>query len=126
MQPVVRRAPSKQRSRVRSNRMGSSCQGESVCSDNNSASSIDNPNMSAAAAAVRAGSRVDLGPDADGVSLLLHIGQHADKPVRASASSARSAAVMCIDSGAAGSAANMHSNDKSAAALLLSLSGSMG
>lgn len=45
-----------------------------MCSDN-SASSIDNPNYIAAAAAAAAATAGELGADADGVSLLLHMGQ---------------------------------------------------
>lgn len=124
MQPVMRQPASKERSRVRSNHMGSSRQGESVCSDN-SASSIDNPNASVAAGAVYG---AELGPDADGVSLLLHMGINAGrsgaaqtKVVQPAASAGNNTSASAAPSGISGQA-----TARSAAALLMSLSGSHG
>ncbi|WIA37614.1 hypothetical protein OEZ86_014516 [Tetradesmus obliquus] len=141
-QPPMR-APSasKERSRVRSNRMGGSSRAceSSVCSDN-SASSIDNPSYiaAAAAAAAAAAGAGELGPDADGVSLLLHMGQaaaaqHAAGSVVAGrrgsnggrgsgtgGAGGRSSSCAASAVGGAGG----HSTAKSAAGILLSLSAS--
>jgi hypothetical protein len=144
LQPPPRMpAVSKERSRVRSNRMGGSsrqCE-SSVCSDN-SASSIDNPSYiaAAAAAAAAAGGAGELGPDADGVSLLLHMGQAAAAQHAAVSTAAgrrgsyggRGAAgrgsggggrsSSCAASAVGGTGG--HSTAKSAAGILLSLSAS--
>ncbi|KAF6254396.1 hypothetical protein COO60DRAFT_322873 [Scenedesmus sp. NREL 46B-D3] len=133
---------SRERSRVRSNRMGGSsrqCE-SSVCSDN-SASSIDNPNYIAAAAAAGRG---ELGPDADGVSLLLHMGQaSAAQHAAVSAAAGRRGSSGGRGSGTGGRGCGTggqgrssscaasavggtggHSTAKSAAGILLSLSAS--
>jgi hypothetical protein len=132
---------------VRSNRMGGSsrqCE-SSVCSDN-SASSIDNPSYiaAAAAAAAAAAGSGELGPDADGVSLLLHMGQaaaaqHAAVSVaagrrgstggrgsgtggRGSGTGGGGRSSSCAASAVGGTGG--HSTAKSAAGILLSLSAS--
>jgi hypothetical protein len=125
---------------VRSNRIGGSsrqCE-SSVCSDN-SASSIDNPSYiaAAAAAAAAAAGSGELGPDADGVSLLLHMGQaaaaqHAAGSVaagrrgsnggRGSGTGGPVKSSSCAASAVGGTGG--HSTAKSAAGILLSLSAS--
>jgi hypothetical protein len=120
----------KERSRVRSNAWGgaASLKEASVGSDN-SASSIDNPAVAAAAAAAAA----ELGPDAaEGVLLLHHMSRQRGRGSGSGNTRGHGGGrlplaapeLSCEASGVCGGGGGRRSADKSAAGILMSLSGS--